>query len=57
MTKTSIKNTQINNDNDEECFFGLEAEQIPEEQLANVMGGGRFAHPSEASTIPAAFVY
>lgn len=36
-------------------FFALEAEQIPEEQLVHVTGGSRFAHPSEATTIPAAF--
>lgn len=42
-------------DHDDELFFGLDAEQIPEEQLEHVTGGGRFAHPSEATTIPAAF--
>lgn len=53
---TSIQNDHaIAIDDDEECFFGLTAEQIPEHQLAKVTGGGRFAHPSEATTIPSAF--
>jgi hypothetical protein len=54
--KTNIQNQNIDaTDNDDECFFGLPAEQIPEELLANVTGGSRFAHPSEATTIPSAF--
>jgi hypothetical protein len=54
--KTNIQNeTATTNDHDDDCFFGLAAELIPEEQLAKVTGGGRFAHPSEATTIPSVF--
>jgi hypothetical protein len=53
-TVQTVHATAIDND-DDECFFGLAAEQIPEQQLAKVTGGGRFAHPSEATTIPAVF--
>jgi hypothetical protein len=57
MTKTiqHDHSNAITNHDDDEWLFGLAAEEIPEEQLAKVTGGGRFAHPSEATTIPAVF--
>lgn len=54
--KTTIQNDHTSAiNNEDEWLFGLAAEEIPEEQLAKVTGGGRFAHPSEATTIPAVF--